>query len=70
MAVLALPAAAQDAPAPPKRPKIGIAFAGGGARGGAHVGVLKVLEELYGGDYPLLKLSILSTVTEPVGLRP
>ena len=46
VAVLALPAAAQDAPAPPKRPKIGIAFAGGGARGGAHVGVLKVLEEL------------------------
>ena len=43
-AALALPAAADDAPA--KRPKIGIAFAGGGARGGAHVGVLKVLEEL------------------------
>jgi NTE family protein len=31
---------------PPRRPKIGVAFAGGGARGGAHVGVLKVLEEL------------------------
>ena len=45
-AALALPAVAQDAPAAPKRPKIGIAFAGGGARGGAHVGVLKVLEEL------------------------
>jgi NTE family protein len=45
-AVIALPAAAQDAPTPPKRPKIGIAFAGGGARGGAHVGVLKVLEEM------------------------
>jgi NTE family protein len=45
-AAIALPAAAQDAPAPPRRPKIGIAFAGGGARGGAHVGVLKVLEEL------------------------
>ena len=41
---LAVPAAADDAPN--KRPKIGIAFAGGGARGGAHVGVLKVLEEL------------------------
>ncbi len=41
---LAVPAAADD---PSKtRPKIGIAFAGGGARGGAHVGVLKVLEEL------------------------
>lgn len=45
-AALALPVAAEDAPAPPKRPRIGIAFAGGGARGGAHVGVLKVLEEL------------------------
>lgn len=45
-AALALPAAGEDAPAPRKRPKIGIAFAGGGARGGAHVGVLKVLEEL------------------------
>ena len=30
----------------PRRPRIGIAFAGGGARGGAHVGVLKVLEEM------------------------
>ncbi|MGE5344718.1 MAG: patatin-like phospholipase family protein [Acidithiobacillales bacterium] len=38
------PAASQEAPR--KRPKIGIAFAGGGARGGAHVGVLKVLEKL------------------------
>ena len=28
------------------RPKIGLALAGGGAKGGAHVGVLKVLEEL------------------------
>ncbi|HQR68725.1 MAG TPA: patatin-like phospholipase family protein, partial [Thermoanaerobaculia bacterium] len=32
--------------APTTRPKIGVAFGGGGARGGAHVGVLKVLEEL------------------------
>jgi NTE family protein len=38
------PLAAEDAPR--KRPKIGVAFGGGGARGGAHVGVLKVLEEL------------------------
>jgi NTE family protein len=45
-AALAFPAAAEDAAAPARRPKIGIAFAGGGARGGAHVGVLKVLEEL------------------------
>ncbi len=41
---VSLPLAAEDAPK--KRPKIGVAFGGGGARGGAHVGVLKVLEEL------------------------
>jgi NTE family protein len=34
------------AQAPPARPKIGLALGGGGARGEAHVGVLKVLEEL------------------------
>ncbi|MBK6406498.1 MAG: patatin-like phospholipase family protein [Holophagales bacterium] len=32
--------------AAPKRPRVGLALAGGGARGGALVGVLKVLEEL------------------------
>jgi NTE family protein len=37
--LLALPAAA--------RPKIGVALGGGGARGVAHVGVLRVLEELH-----------------------
>lgn len=31
---------------PPGRPRIGLVLAGGGAKGGAHVGVLKVLEEL------------------------
>lgn len=30
----------------PKRPRIGLCLAGGGARGGAHIGVLQVLEEL------------------------
>ena len=35
------PPQAQD-----RRPRIGLALSGGGARGGAHVGVLKVLEEL------------------------
>jgi NTE family protein len=40
--VLALPVFAQDAAAP--RPKIGLVLSGGGARGLAHVGVLKVLE--------------------------
>ncbi len=28
-----------------ERPKIGLALSGGGARGAAHIGVLKVLEE-------------------------
>ena len=32
--------------AEPARPKIGLALSGGGARGGAHVGVLRKLEEL------------------------
>src|SRR6185295_18128973 len=49
-----LPAAApaQTAPAPAApaggvhRPRIGLALGGGGARGAAHIGVLKVLEEL------------------------
>jgi len=31
---------------PPTRPRIGLCLAGGGARGGAHIGVLRVLEEL------------------------
>jgi NTE family protein len=35
---------AQSAPAP--RPKVGLVLGGGGARGGAHLGVLEVLEEL------------------------
>ncbi len=46
--VTALGAAAQDTTNPnaPSRPRIGLVLAGGGARGGAHVGVLKVLEEM------------------------
>lgn len=45
-------AAAQPAPsarpgADPARPRIGLVLSGGGARGGAHLGVLKVLEELH-----------------------
>jgi NTE family protein len=31
----------------PQRPHVGLVLAGGGAKGGAHVGVLKVLEELH-----------------------
>ena len=38
---------AVQAPAGPEgRPRIGLVLAGGGAKGGAHVGVLKVLEEM------------------------
>jgi len=41
------PAPAQAVAAdPPKRPRIGLALSGGGARGAAHIGVLKVLEAL------------------------
>jgi len=50
LALLAMcfPGAAQTPPASPpqQRPRIGLALSGGGARGIAHVGVLKVLEEL------------------------
>ncbi len=38
--------AAPDPDAGAVRPRIGLVLAGGGAKGGAHVGVLKVLEEL------------------------
>ena len=39
-----------QAPPPPDaqaRPRVGLVLAGGGAKGGAHVGVLKVLEEMH-----------------------
>ena len=39
-------ALAADGAATPQRPRIGLALSGGGARGLAHVGVLKVLDEL------------------------
>src|SRR3954470_1023910 len=35
-----------EAPHVQGRPRIGLVLAGGGAKGGAHVGVLKVLEEM------------------------
>jgi len=47
--LLSSPASAQQPAAPPEnaaRPKIGLALSGGGARGGAHVGVLRALREL------------------------
>src|SRR5512147_1956841 len=34
-------------PPPPHRRTIGLVLSGGGARGGAHIGVLKALEELH-----------------------
>ena len=43
---MALPAAAEPAAQHP-RPRIGLVLAGGGAKGGAHIGALKVLEELH-----------------------
>ena len=45
-ALAAETAAIQPAPAAASPPSIGLALSGGGARGLAHVGVLKVLEEL------------------------
>jgi NTE family protein len=46
MATLAQTTIASPDQPVPDRPKIGLCLAGGGARGGAHIGVLKVLEEL------------------------
>src|SRR5688572_31210284 len=48
LAIATAPAAAQDAAAAAteRRPRIGLVLSGGGARGAAHVGVLKVLEEM------------------------
>jgi NTE family protein len=37
---------AAQAQSPGERPRIGLVLAGGGAKGGAHIGVLKVLEEM------------------------
>jgi NTE family protein len=39
------PRAVHATEAPPPRPRIGLALSGGGARGAAHIGVLRVLEE-------------------------
>ncbi|MCK7512930.1 MAG: patatin-like phospholipase family protein [Desulfobacterales bacterium] len=37
---------AEDKPGPGARPKVGLVLGGGGAKGAAHIGVIKVLEEL------------------------
>lgn len=51
LAVLSSPASAQAATqqeaSQTSRPRIGLVLAGGGAKGAAHVGVLKVLEEMH-----------------------
>src|SRR5262245_25747470 len=41
------PSPSPTSPPTVRRPKIGLALGGGGARGGAHVGVLKVLEQMH-----------------------
>ena len=41
---LTLPAVAQDTIAP-RRPKVGVVLSGGGAKGFAHIGALRVIEE-------------------------
>ena len=51
LSLMALDLAAQELPAsgaaaPAKRPRIGLALSGGGARGAAHIGVLRVMERL------------------------
>ncbi len=38
---------AQPGAAPAARPRIGLVLGGGGAKGGAHIGVIKVLEEMH-----------------------
>jgi NTE family protein len=45
--VCAMPLASQAQQSSGARPRIGLVLAGGGAKGGAHVGVLKVLEQLH-----------------------
>jgi NTE family protein len=45
-AVAAAPSPATSAEPAAQRPRIGLVLAGGGAKGGAHVGALKVLEEM------------------------
>jgi NTE family protein len=45
-ALVSAPPAVAQAPAASPRPKVGLVLGGGGARGGAHLGVLEVLEEM------------------------
>ena len=47
--VTTIPALAEEPapPPPPHRPKVALVLSGGGARGSAHIGVMKVLEEYH-----------------------
>jgi NTE family protein len=47
LVALAATAQQQQTPPPPETPKLALVLSGGGARGAAHIGVLKVLEELH-----------------------
>ena len=47
LCVVAVPSVADQSTEPPHRPRVGLVLAGGGAKGGAHIGALKVLEELH-----------------------
>ena len=42
---LAFTAYSQDSTETPARPKVGVVLSGGGAKGAAHIGVLKYIEE-------------------------
>jgi NTE family protein len=46
LAAVLVPFTHAEEVAPPARAKVGLVLSGGGARGGAHIGVLKALEEL------------------------
>ena len=47
LVLLLNPACWADETSAASRPRVGLVLAGGGAKGGAHVGVLKVLEQLH-----------------------
>ncbi len=47
LALLGAASAQNSAPAVPPRPRIGLVLAGGGAKGAAHIGVIRVLDELH-----------------------
>jgi NTE family protein len=46
-ALLGPATATADPPAPPDRPKVALVLSGGGARGAAHIGIIKRFEELH-----------------------